>query len=90
MTASLFHHSSRQGTREVLPRRLAQFIFLFSLALELAGCAIGRAAHVNYLVPIKAATRIELIDCDRQSPPNCRYTLVKYCKGCEQLEASNK
>jgi hypothetical protein len=81
MTASLFHIQGR------LPHgRLAQCLLLVLLSLAL-GCAARRPIGVNYLVPRDCRSEVRLINCDRNSPPNCKHIAATFPKGCEQVAA---
>jgi hypothetical protein len=87
MTASLFHIETT-GSSRVSAVRLAQkfsSILLIACLSVAAGCAARRPVGVNYIVPVQAAKKIELVDCDRSSPPHCKHERVTYAKGAEQI-----
>ena len=86
MTALLF--DKRPITVPLKAWRLAQSVLLLGCAIGASiGCAARRPVGVNYVVPVKAAKKIELLGCDHSSPPHCRHERVTYAKGAEQLVA---
>lgn len=52
-----------------------------------SSCAARRPIGVNYLVPRDCRSEVRLINCDRNSPPNCKHIAATFPKGCEQVAA---
>jgi hypothetical protein len=60
---------------------------VFVVTLASFGCAAKRPAGINYLVPVSDVSKVELLNCDHNSPPNCRHAKVWFRRGAEQIEA---
>lgn len=74
--------------------RIRHCIRLFPAAFLFVVCS-GCGKHfigpdLNYIIPTAAATKIELLHCDRVSPPNCKHAKITYAKGAEQVETPKK
>jgi hypothetical protein len=70
-------------------------ILLIGVTLLGVGCAHPKKVGMNYIIPVQAVTKVELVDCDtvyrldangNPIPPTCKKISVDYKPGTEQLE----
>lgn len=56
------------------------------LLIVLVGCAAKKTVYPTiYVEPACVTQAIKLLNCDAQSPPNCKKITVVYKKGCERV-----